>query len=82
MRDAWSQSLIGYAGAKPKERHGIKQVMAAARRRYYWQNLFLIFYFDSEIPPVPCSLFWQGSLLNSAVQGREGGQGGDVPNVV
>ena len=82
MRNAWCQNLIGYTGVKPKERHRIKKVAAEPQRRYCWQNLFLIFYLDSEIPPVPCSLFWHGSLLNSAVRGREGGQGEDVPNAV
>lgn len=43
---------------------------------------FLIFYLDSEIPRVPHSLFWHGSLLNSAVRGGEAGQEGDVPNAV
>lgn len=50
--------------------------MAADPQQYRcWENLFLIFYLDSEIPSVPCSLFWHGSLLNSAVtEEKEGGE--------
>ena len=74
-RTTGSQSLGGCTQAKSKGRLGVKQMAADPQQYRCWENLFLIFYLDSEIPSVPCSLFWHSSLLNSAVtEEKEGGE--------